>query len=273
VNIFRLLVETALHTVRRQRLAWFRQKTWLQKSGTVMRCLNYQMQITDGPNFYMQYKDEFINRIYHFESVRPDPLIIDGGSNIGMSILYFKHVYPAARIIGFEPDPSIFLILQENITRNDIKNVTLVNAGLSAQPGTTTFVPDGSAGGYVGEGRESVIKVRTEQLSNYLNEPVDFLKLNIEGEELPVLQEAEAGGRLRNVRELVLEYHGWPSGKQQLGAILELLDRQGFRYLIHDFDAESCSGSKPPFHLTSQSTWFCLVYAKRQDDEAEPGRA
>lgn len=107
-----------------------------------------------------------------------------------------------------------------------------------------------------------------ERISDYLNEPIDFLKLNIEGEELAVLQEAEASGRLRNVRELVLEYHGWPKGEQRLGAILELLDRQGFRYLIHDFDAESCCASKPPFHLTPQTTWFCLVYARRQDDEA-----
>jgi len=69
----------------------------------------------------------------------------------------------------------------------------------------------------------------------------------------------------------VLEYHGWPDGEQRLGDILNLLDRQGYSYLVHDFDAETCGASKPPFRLTSQTTWFCLVYARRRDDDI--GRA
>jgi len=240
------------------------------RTSGIEHCLGYTVCITDGPNFYMQYKDEFIRRIYHFEAKRPDALIIDGGSNMGMSILYFKYVYPHARIIGFEPDPAIFRILQENVTRNSLTDVTLINAGLSAEAGMVTFTPDGSAGGHIKGGRGS-IEVRMERLSDYLDEPVDFLKLNIEGEELPVLQEAAASGKLGNVRELVLEYHGWPDGEQRLGDILNLLDRQGYSYLVHDFDAETCGASKPPFRLTSQTTWFCLVYARRRDDDI--GRA
>ena len=245
-----------------QYLARLRRKTWGQKSGAIMCCLNYTVRITDGPNFYMQYKDEFIRRIYHFEAERPDPLIIDGGSNMGMSILYFKHVYPTARIIGFEPDPAIFQILEENVTRNGLDGVTLVNAGLGGETGTISFIPDESAGGRFAK-EEGSITVQVKQLSDYLGEPVDFLKLNIEGEELSVLQEAEASGKLQNVRELVLEYHGWANGEQRIGEILNLLDRNGFRYLVHDFDSESCGASKPPFRLTPQTTWFCLVYAKR----------
>jgi len=35
-----------------------------------------------------------------------------------MSIMYFKKLYPNARIIGFEPGKQIFEILQETITAN-----------------------------------------------------------------------------------------------------------------------------------------------------------
>lgn len=226
---------------------------------------NYRVRIINGPSFYIQYKDEFVRRIYHFKSSQQRPLIIDGGSNIGMSILYFKRIYPSARIIGFEPDPSIFGILSENVTSNGLEDVRLINAGLGANSGTAKFLGENSDGGHLGEG-QSGITVRVERLSDYLSEPVDFLKLNIEGEELPVLLEAEASGKLGNIREMVLEYHGWPGGEQRLGAILQLLDRQGFRYLIHDFDAETGSASKPPFHLESQTKWFCLVYARRVED-------
>jgi FkbM family methyltransferase len=243
-------------------LARLREEFWAKSPRDVIRFLNYTVRITDGPNFYMQYKDEFIRRIYHFETQRPDPLIIDGGGNIGMSILYFKHIYPNSRLIAFEPDLAIFRLLEENMTRNGLTNVTLVNAGLGAESGTATFFPDGSAGGRL-ENRDGGVTVEVRRLSDYLAEPVDFLKLNIEGEELPVLREAEASGTLRNVRELVLEYHGWPNGEQRLGPILDLLDRQGFRYLIHDFDAETCFATKPPFHVTPQTTWFCLVYARQ----------
>lgn len=84
-----------------------------------------------------------------------------------------------------------------------------------------------------------------------------------------MLREVAASGKLRQVRELVLEYHGWPNGEQRLGDILNLLDRAGFRYLVHDFDAESCGSSKPPFRLSPSTTWFCLVHARRWG--SEPG--
>lgn len=229
------------------------------------RIHGYSLQVTDSDNFYIQYKDEFIRHIYHFKPMRPDPLIIDGGSNIGMSILYFKHTYPLARITGFEPDPMIFKLLQENVSSNQLQNITLINAGLSATRGQRTFIPDDSSGGHIGNGEKS-ISVRMEQLSDYLTEPVDFLKLNIEGEEFSVLQESAARGRLKNIREMVIEYHGWPNAKQRLGDILVLLDEQGFRYLVHDFDSETCGTSKPPFHITEKTTWFCLIYARKMEN-------
>lgn len=257
------LVECVFQVLSRQRLKYFREKAWNQKFGTVMNCMSYNVRITDGPNFYMQYKDEFINGIYHFDAHRPDPLIIDGGSNIGMSILYFKHIYPEARIIGFEPDPSIFCLLRENLSTNKIDRVKLVNAGLAAEDGQASFAPDGQAGGKLsGSGQ---VQVRMERLSKYLGETVDFLKLNLEGAELDVLTEIAEAGCLRNVRELVLEYHGWAKQEQKLGNILTLLDEKGFRYLVHDFDTETCGASKPPFRLSANTTWFCLVYAKRNE--------
>lgn len=254
--------------LRKLSLAAFRIKSFTQKPGTVMKCLDYRVRITDGQNYYMQYKDEIINGIYRFDAQRPDPLIIDGGSNMGMSILHFKHTYPQARIVGFEPDHSLFRLLSENMTNNKIDDVRLVNAGLAAEDGESGFTPDGQAGGHLSSSGQ--VRVKMERLSKYLGEPVDFLKLNIEGAELDVLTEAATAGCLRNVRELVLEYHGWAKQKQKLGDILNLLDDQGYRYLIHDFDAETCSASKPPFHLSANTTWFCLVYARRNDLIADP---
>jgi FkbM family methyltransferase len=243
------------------RIARLRKQLLSASPGSVVNFAGYRIRITDAKGFYIQCKDEFIHQIYHFDSTRDDPLIIDGGSNIGVSILYFKQLYRNARIIGFEPDPSIYKLLQENISENGIEGVMIRNSGLGAQAGVASFVPDNSAGGRIMTAGSS-ITVKVERLSDWIDQPVDFLKLNIEGEELPVLQELETSNTLSKIRELVFEYHGWPEGEQRLGEILELLSRNGFRYLVHDFDNETGFATKPPFSWDSDTTWYCLVYAR-----------
>jgi FkbM family methyltransferase len=173
--------------------------------------------------------------VYHFEVEREDPLIIDGGSNIGIPILYFKSIYPKSRIIGFEPDPASFRTLEENVTRNRLRDVTIVNAGLGAEEGVRSFVQEGSESSRFREGPGS-FPVWTERLSDHVSAPVDFLKLNIEGDELPVLLDADASGTLRNVREIVVEYHDWATSEQQLATLLALFRRQRFRYRTRDWD-------------------------------------
>jgi FkbM family methyltransferase len=252
-------------------LAWLRRKVLMRKPGSLIRCLNYSVRINDGANYYTLHKDLFINRIYHFEAQRVDPLILDCGSNIGMSILYFRHVYPQARIIGFEPDPAIFPYLHENIARNGLNDVRLVQAALSGRKGTFTFYSDGKYGSYLAEHAPGNIpegwtkyKVPCVRLRDYLTERVDFLKMNIEGAEWEVL--ADSGDQLRQVQEMVIEYHHLPGLPRTLHNILELLNRQGFEYLVNDFDSETNSGLCPPFHLNPSTRYYLLIYARKCDE-------
>src|SRR5436309_530217 len=83
-----------------------------------------------------------------------------------------------------------------------------------------------------------------------------------DGPDLPVLREARDSGRLSNVRRLVVEYHGWAGGDQRLGDLLNLLDQAGYRYLVHDFDSETGSLTKPPFKHRPKGDWFCLVHGQ-----------
>ena len=222
----------------------------------------YSVSYQDLLSLYVEYKDIWHKGIYHFESENPAPRVIDGGGYIGMSVLYTKHVHPGARVTCFEPDPGIHAILKRNVEANGLRDVELVEAGLAEASGSADFVPDGADGGRIvlEEGSKSV---RTVPLSEHLGEPVDFMKLNIEGFELPVLE--EAGARLRSVKQLVIEYHGWPDSPQRLGPLLSLLDGQGFRYLVNHFDYATNVAVRPPFRLARDTRWFALVYAKRQD--------
>jgi len=226
------------------------------------RILNYKIKYTDPISIYFEFKDIFKNKIYHFETAKKDPKIIDAGSCIGMSIIYFKHVYPDSKIIGFEPDNNIYEILQSNIETNHLPNVETVNAALSSTEGFLTFYPDGTDGGsLVHENQNVAIKVPSVKLSRFINEPIDFLKMNIEGAEMEVLYEIEH--KLSLVNEMVIEYHSFDNSKQNLHKILELLNRNGFMYLINDFDTNTNPGVKTPFMLKTHTRYFLLIYAKK----------
>src|SRR5688572_8635835 len=67
--------------------------------GAPVRCV-------DGASFVASYSEIFKRGIYRFETPSESPQIIDCGANIGLSVIYFKRLFPAARITAFEADPT-----------------------------------------------------------------------------------------------------------------------------------------------------------------------
>jgi len=223
----------------------------------------WQVEYLDLHSVFVEHKDIIRQGIYRFSAGDQAPVILDGGSHIGISVLDFKAAHPAARITCFEPEERAFAALEANVRANGLDEIELVRAGLAAEPGQAMFVTDGDDGSAIGaHGTRTIATVR---LSDHIHGRVDYLKLNIEGQELPVLEEVEASGKLAQVREIALEYHGWHADSQQrLGRILELLDRNGFRYRIHDLDARTNPATKPPIRWDPPADWFCIVYARNE---------
>ena len=261
-TLFRRLRAAVRQSLRELQLEFVRNRIFRVPDGGHVTVGGLSLRVTDGPNAYMQYKDELVRGCYAFETSRPDPVVIDGGANIGMFSLATLRDHPGARITAFEPDPRIGAMLQENLTTNNAAQVVIVGAALGPAAGEMSFAPDGHAGGALVSGVTDM-RVQVVTLSQYLTDEVDFLKLNIEGAELDVLREAAASNCLRRVRAMVIEYHGWPGGEQRLGPMLDLLDSQQFRYLVHDQDAQSNPRTKPPFRDPGDEPWFALVYAWR----------
>jgi FkbM family methyltransferase len=238
-------------------LARAREAIW-RRPGSVVRFGRYTIRIADGPTFFQQYRDIFLRGVYRFAAARPDPVIIDGGSNIGVSVLFFKSAYPSAQIVAFEPEPRIYRLLEENVSRNRLERVTLVNAGLGSASGRSAFIQSESDSARFGESGETVL-ARMERLSAFISKPVDFLKLNIEGQEFDVLSELEESGALALIRELVLDYHDWVDHRQRLAVVLDLLARNGFRYVVRDWERASDDSGTWPW----DPLWSCLVFARR----------
>lgn len=250
--------------------AW-RRRALRAKPGTIIRFLGYSVRINDGANFYVLYHDVVLKQAYRFSAVRPNPVILDCGSNIGMSILYFKHLYPDAQIIGFEPDPAIVRYLHENTQANGLGDVQIVQAAIGGREGMLTFYSDGKYGSCLAHLSSEVIpegwtkqEVPCVKLSDYLIKPIDFLKMNIEGAEWEALE--DCGQRLRLIREMAIEYHHLPGVPRTLHKILNLLDEMGFDYVVSDFDMATYSGARPPILLNEKTAYFRQIYAKRRED-------
>ncbi len=229
-----------------------------------LRLDGYRIHYDDLLSLYMEYKHIFAWRVYDFRPQTPRPLVLDCGSHIGLSVLRFKRLAPDCRVIAFEPDPDILALLRQNVDDNHLTDVRVVPAALAGQRGTGSFIADGADGGSLARGDcapPSARAVPTVPLSDYLDEPVELLKMNIEGAEWEVLREAAA--RLRNVRHLVVEYHGFPECGQRLHDILALLDACGFRYVLNHFDYETNAAVRPPFRVTARTRFFALIAATR----------
>ena len=180
----------------------------------------------DSESFINQYLEIFENQCLFFETQNQKPKIIDCGANIGMSILYFKHLFPQSQIIGFEPDPKIFKILQENLRHCNKDQIKIINKAVWHEQTSTNFLPDEADGGKITE--EGQLKVKAVRLSDYLTESIDFLKMDIEGAEHDVLP--SISNNLKNVKFLFLEVHLEYNTSQKLEKILSILRSNGFVY-------------------------------------------
>lgn len=258
------------------RLGWDKHRiVTAGRKGSTVRLADFDVRINDGGvTPFDLYEDIFVNRVYDFEAQRPDPRILDCGTNIGMSVLYFKQRYPLASVVGFEPDPTILPFLRENLDRNSVTGVEVVHAALGARPGTLILNSDGGAAshleGYEPEGDATdwaTFEVPCVRLSDYLDEPVDYMKMNIEGAEYEVLGECEP--KIRQIREMNIEYHRLPGVPCTLHEILELLARNGFLYTVSDFGLAMYGSARPPVDLGRHARWWRQIYACRASDVDE----
>ena len=98
------------------------------------------------------------------------------------------------------------------------------------------FLSEGADAGRVIKGQPeanatNINKIEVERLSKYINQEVDFLKIDIEGSEVEVITEIE--DKLHYVNNIFIEYHSFVNKSQELDKILTILSRNNFRYYIY----------------------------------------
>ncbi|HEV7333529.1 MAG TPA: FkbM family methyltransferase [Flavisolibacter sp.] len=178
------------------------------------------------------YKEIFEKEIYRFAPERQAPLIVDCGANIGLSILYYKQLAPAATIIAFEPDENNFQLLSKNINANKLTNVTLRKEAIWNQTGKISFSANETEASHIIKSETATNLVDSVRLKDFLEtvEEIDFLKIDIEGAEWEVIRDCAQS--MHHVKNLFLEYHGKANETHKLVDLLQIVKAEGFQVYL-----------------------------------------
>lgn len=200
----------------------------------------YNISFFDYDSFKFLFTEIFIKNEYFFKTDKKRPVIFDCGSNIGMSVVYFKWLYPESEIYAFEPDRETFKILKANIEKNKFNNVYLNEIALANKVGKVNLYIDNENPGNLTmsiiKNRLPLneIKVNSSKLSSFIkSKKIDLIKMDIEGAESEVIKDLVSAKKLNQVNELILEYHHLiGDDSANFSNLLFMLEKNDFKYRI-----------------------------------------
>lgn len=198
--------------------------------------------------------------------------IFDVGANFGiMTCLYAKRA-PDAQIYAFEPHPATYATLQGNLNRNGISNVSTHQLALGNSEGTVSFTDHGSpASNRISEETYlyPTIDVPMTTLDAFveargINE-IGFLKIDVEGAELSVLNGASQTLGQRRVRAGMIEL--CPGTLARFGASIDgLLDTlAGYGYSVFEIDMNGHPGAPINRGITDPNVLINALFLPRRD--------
>jgi FkbM family methyltransferase len=214
-----------------RKISWVQEKILKHQEDQTIKTVafeNFSVSYKRPYELLHTYKEIFEREIYRFTTSSSNPLIIDCGANIGLSVLYYKTIYPAANVIAFEPDANNFQLLQKNINQNKCQQVTLRQEAVWIANGNISFSANETEASRISEQESKTVLVASVRFNDFLNQfkEIDFLKMDIEGAEWEVIRDCATN--LPKIKNLFLEYHGKVDETQKLNDLLKIVNEAGF---------------------------------------------
>lgn len=143
-----------------------------------------------------------------FRLVNPK-VILDFGSNIGLTCFDFARLYPESHVFGWEIDLNNVEIARKVNSQNS--NVLINHRGVSDRSGVMSYKVDTDSDAFslVEQSDQAQhVSVEVESMSDILSqfESIDLVKIDIEGTELRVLKSLSPKDA-KHVKSMLIEIH------------------------------------------------------------------
>ena len=138
------------------------------------------------------------------------PLILDAGAHVGMSVLWWKTLFPEARVVAVEPSSANVAVLRRNLAQ--VPDVEILHAAVAGRADRLHIVDPAAGGSAIRVGREGsgeaipAVTIR-DIMTRAASEEILLAKIDIEGWEADLF-EGDLDW-LDHTRALAVETHDW----------------------------------------------------------------
>jgi FkbM family methyltransferase len=160
-----------------------------------------------------------------------NPVILDLGSNIGLTVVHLKKVYPDATIYAYEMNTENYLLAKYNTKSYD--GVYLHNEAIWIENSVVSYSPSSDFDAYSIKDNaddNNSIKINSTTISKIIEtynlSKIDFVKMDIEGAEEDVLKNQDLSW-LHIVNALNIEMH--LDEGEHIEPYLKILEKYGFK--------------------------------------------
>lgn len=196
------------------------------------------------PSDSLQLIDEIYTTLSYFKFYKGQPkTIVDAGAHCGLFALVGQHIFNPRLVISLEPSPLMFKYLIKNIRMNKLKNIIPLNKALWIKSKKVNFMIKGRWSGEasiisnirdirdITDVSYTVSTITMQDIINFMTriinyDKIDFLKIDIEGAELPILILNNTW--LDKVEHIVFEVHQSKYGIAGVKKLIKVLSDNGF---------------------------------------------
>ncbi|MEQ1756004.1 MAG: FkbM family methyltransferase [Micropepsaceae bacterium] len=171
------------------------------------------------------------------QAIRPGMTVVEVGANIGSHSVFLARACAPGPFYAFEPQQRVFQLLATNVTINGVTNALVYPEGLGETAGFIEIAPPNYGGkgnfgsvslsqGTTGGGNK--LRVRVSTLDSWELGACHFLKIDVEGWEIQVIQ-----GGTETIRKCRPVIYVENDRAQHQGRLIEQISKLDYRLYWH----------------------------------------